>query len=132
MKMECKYCKYYEYDRRIECCHGHGEIQIGKCLREERTYGNLTMGNIQGCEVFERREQKYEKGMVFVGFQSRCMNGKCRTEKRAVCIISVQPEYAPAIYRVRDNWQSEYSMAEEDLDNYARIILGKEKEDGAV
>lgn len=124
--MECKYCKYYEYDRRIECCHGHGEIQIGKCLRNERTYGNLTMGNTQGCEVFERREPRYEKGMVFVGLQSWCVNGESLTERRAVCIISVQPEYAPAIYRVRDNRQCEYSMTEDDLDNYTKVRLEDE------
>ena len=125
--MECRYCRFYEYDRRIEACHSHGEVQIGRCLKNERACGNLTLSNWQGCEEWERRDPKYEKGQVFVGEQTWYVNSEERVEKRALCIITIRPEYAPNIYRVRDNRQSEYSMSEEDLDRYEIINLEDEK-----
>jgi len=119
-KMKCKYCKYYEFDRRIEACHGHGEVQIGKCTESGLLYGNLTLAETEGCPKFERWETKYNNGDVFVG---DFKYGE-RTDKRAFCIISLQPEYAPAVYRVRDSRQSEYSVAEDWFDGMEKVLSG--------
>jgi hypothetical protein len=125
--MKCKYCKCYEFDRRIEACHGHGEVQIGKCHESGLMFGNLTMAETEGCPKFERMETWYNKGDVFVGDFKYTVNGEERTDKRAYCIISVQPEYAPAVYRVRDSRQSEYSVPEDWFEGMEKVVDGGDK-----
>lgn len=118
--MKCKYCKYYEFDRRIEACHGHGEVQIGKCTESGLLYGNLTLAETEGCPKFERRDMRYNQGDVFVGTFSQ---GDFK-EKRAFCIRSINHEYNPALYRIRDSRGSEYSWDEDTLDLCEKIIDG--------
>lgn len=119
--MKCKYCKYYEFNSRIAACHG---LQIGKCHESGLMFGNLTMAETEGCPKFESRETRYNKGDVFVGDFKFTVNGEERTDKRAFCIISVQLEYAPAVYRVRDSRQGEYSVAEDWLDGMEKVLDG--------
>lgn len=123
--MKCKYCKYYEFERRIEDCNG--EVQIGKCTESGLLYGNLTLAEKEGCPRFNRWEAKYNMGDVFVGDFKYTVNGEERTDKRAFCIISVQPEYAPAVYRVRDSRQSEYSVPEDWFEGMEKVVDGGDK-----
>lgn len=122
--MKCKYCNYYEFDRRIEACYGHGEVQFGKCTESGLIYGNLTMAETEGCPRFERSKLRYNKGDVLVGDFKNTVNGEERTDKRAFCIVSVQPEYSPAVYRVRDSRQSEYSVTEDWFNGMEKVVEG--------
>ena len=122
---KCKYCLHYRYKKRIECCHSHGEIQLGWCTLTQREtgqeHGCMTEAETEGCPEFMRAEWKYSKGDVFLG--NILKNG----QKRAVAIVDIQEEYAPLAYRVRDNWRCEYSLSEADLDGYERICTGERK-----
>ena len=113
--VKCKYCKHYQYAKRIECCHSHGEIQLGRCGLSEREYGCMTEAETEGCPVFVKREYKYGKGDVFIR----------DTHGRVIAIVGIQPEYSPNCYRVRDNRQCEYSLPEETLDKCTMILKGE-------
>jgi hypothetical protein len=110
--------------RRIEGCHGYGEVQIGKCTESGLLYGNLTLAETEGCPKFERQETKHNKGDVFVDEVKYAVNGEEHTSKRAFCIISVQPEYAPAVYRVKSSRQNEYFVTEAWFSGMEKVVEG--------
>lgn len=104
----CKYCKYYEYKHtvngRLDGNALYDVIHIGECeLTDTETNGNLVIAENEGCGYFIRREPKYNIGDVF------------KNDKGVVAICNIQLEYAPRIYRVRSNRQSEWSMSEGEL-----------------
>ena len=121
--LECKYCKYYEYDSELTKTYWQltqaddREVPvIGRC-----TFGNKSIGNAvlsggyhsdgkQGCNAFEHRgisdELKYHKYDTFI------RDGKC------VCWISqIQYEYSPYLFRIKTEGGGGWSASEEDLDN---------------
>ena len=113
--VQCKYCLHYKYLKRIECCRSHGEIQLGRCTLSEREtgreYGCMTEAESMGCPEFMKAEWKYSKGDVFI------------RGDRVIAVVRIQEEYAPSAYRVRDNWQSEYSLSEKDLDECEMLYM---------
>lgn len=124
--MKCKYCKHYEFMNSVEACCSHGKIQFGKCTKSGRGFGNLTMAEMEGCPVFERRIVKHKQGDVFVGDYIHNVNYEEHRERRAFCIIAINPEYYPALYRVRDSRRCEYSVDDEWFDDKKKVVSGEE------
>lgn len=120
---KCKYCKYFEYGKKIPAWVKNDETVLGRCCFTDRKEGNMTLGELDtNCQDFERWEVKYEAGQVFKGTFEWNVNYEKRTQERVFVIVAVQSEYAPNIYRIRDNKNCEYSEDEAWLDRKERIL----------
>ena len=61
--MECKYCKYYNYERDIYFYTNGPRLTLGTCNYDNRGFGNKTT-SINYCENFAKRSNLYHKGDV--------------------------------------------------------------------
>ena len=99
---KCMHCKYFKYECRISILNKvHNEISLGHCTKADEVMGNMTLSISEACDYFDLEEVVYERGDVLA-------NGL-----NVITIIGIQRDYAPNIYRVRSNYQSEWSADKE-------------------
>ena len=103
--MNCCCCKHYKYKEKVQ--RGLHETPIGECTRADGP-GNLTFAYTKDCPEFALREHKFNRGDVFIEREPNAVNGN----HNVVMIVDIQYEYAPNIYRVRSNFDSEWSAPE--------------------
>ena len=97
----CAYCKYFQYDCRV--IMGDGEVSLGPCTLNETGHGDMTLSTNQRCNDYAYNEPVYKVGDVLAG------------KDNVITIHKIQMDYAPKIYRVRTNFDSEWSASAERL-----------------
>jgi hypothetical protein len=117
--MNCCCCKHYRYKEKVQ--RGLHETPIGECTRLEGP-GNLTFAYTKDCPEFTIREHKFNRGDVFIRQEPHAVTrNHC-----VVMIVDIQYEYAPAIYRVRSNYNGEWSETEAKLiEKYTELYITK-------
>lgn len=107
--MECKYCKYYNYERDIYFYTNGPKLTLGTCNYDNRSFGNKTL-SINSCENFDKRDNLYHKGDVF------------KKQDEVLFIVGIYEDYYPRQYRVTNNKSTTYSISDEELSKYELIF----------
>lgn len=128
--LECKYCKYYEYDSEMTKVYWkltqddeENVPKIGRCTFANKTCGNAVLSEgarsdgKRGCNAFEHRgitdNLPYKKYDVFEWIND---NGK----NTVVWIDRIQYEYAPYLYRLCTIGHGGWSATEEQLSDESK------------
>ena len=111
--MECKYCKYFQFERDVYLYANGPRLTLGACIYDNREFGNKTL-SISGCKNFVKHGALYQKGDVL------------KSQNEVLFITAINEDYYPRQYRVTNNRDTTFSIGDDELSKYYYELIFSE------